>query len=221
MNNQSYNGTLTLNCPTNTGGVNGDPQFVGLHGQSYQIHGIDGAIYAIISERELQMNARFNYVNGPRKCPIMPSTKKPSAACWSHAGSYLTEIGIKTADGGTVRIVAGAPSKGFQSVEINGRMLAEKDEAIVRRVSTHELLVRVGDWTLELENIDEFVNIRSAQLRADRFSSDYRRHGLLGQTVVNKRYNNQLKVIEGEVDDYVIASASIFGDEFLYSRYNQ
>ena len=37
--------------------VLGDPQFVGLLGQSYQVHGIHGAVYSLISESSAQVNA--------------------------------------------------------------------------------------------------------------------------------------------------------------------
>jgi len=45
-------------------------------------------------------------------------------------------------------------------------------------------------------------------------------HGLLGQTWQNKRYSSSLKVIQGEVDDYVVADDDIFGTQFLYNQFS-
>ena len=54
--------------------VVGDPFFVGLLGQQYQVHGIDGAVYSLISLQYMQLNSRFSFLAGPRPCPVIPST---------------------------------------------------------------------------------------------------------------------------------------------------
>jgi len=63
---------LKRNCPS----VQGDPEFVGLRGQRYQVHGIDGAVYNLISDSLSQVNSRFIYINEKGDCPIIPSTGK-------------------------------------------------------------------------------------------------------------------------------------------------
>ena len=80
-------------------GVLGDPQFVGLLGQSYQVHGIDGAVYSLIAERGLLVNARFRYLSSGR-CPALASARN----CWSHPGSYLGEVGAVSAEGGRLHM---------------------------------------------------------------------------------------------------------------------
>ena len=117
--------TLAVTNPANTT-VRGDPQFVGLRGQSYQIHGIDGAIYNIITDSKYQLNSRFSFLTGPRPCPLMPSTGRKSSACWSHDGSYLTEIGLQVGNDVFV-IIAGAAAEGFATVSHNGKALKVHD----------------------------------------------------------------------------------------------
>jgi hypothetical protein len=104
------------------GGGFGDPQFVGLRGQSFQIHGYDGAIFNIITNKHFQFNALFTFLTGPRPCPVLPSGRK-SAACWSHDGSYLGDLGMKTNSGDEIVIHPGTAANGFKDVTFNNRSL--------------------------------------------------------------------------------------------------
>ena len=49
--------------------------------------------------------------------------------------------------------------------------------------------------------------------------SQLQAHGLLGQTHRSAAHSSALRHIEGDVDDYVIASADIFGDDFVYNQF--
>ena len=201
--------------------ITGDPQFVGLLGQSYQVHGIDGAVYALISEPAMQLNARFRFLTGPRQCPVMPSTGRTSKACWSHEGSYLSELGLMTkATGEKVQVIAGSAQQGFESVSVNGQQLAVGESTAsnaVSRQSSHELVLRAGSFVVEVESVDGFVNLRS--VTATVAKSQLASHGLLGQTWSTRRHQSTLKVIEGEVDDYVVAEDHVFGKLFMYNQY--
>src|SRR6185437_8165113 len=42
--------TFTIPAAAPASSARGDPQFIGLRGQSFQVHGIDRAVYALISE---------------------------------------------------------------------------------------------------------------------------------------------------------------------------
>ena len=208
---------LSVNNPANTT-VRGDPQFVGLRGQTYQVHGIDGAVYNVISGRQYQMNARFSFLEGPRPCPLMPTTNRKSSACWSHAGSYLSELGIKSGQK-ELYIEAGPAATGFESVVINGRTVKVGESSdLFSFNSTHEMTISFGEWTIEVENSDMFVNLRSVRVAPDAWSK-LASHGLLGQTWSNKRYSGTVPAIEGEVDDYMVAEDSVFGDSFLFNQY--
>ena len=59
-----YQYTISCTKPPPSGGqVVGDPQFVGLRGQNYQIHGVAGEIYSIVSDADLQYNSRFVFLS--------------------------------------------------------------------------------------------------------------------------------------------------------------
>ena len=227
----AYNQTapvLTLLCTATSAtqtvcasSVLGDPQFVGLRGQSFQVHGIDGEVYALISEPAMQLNARFRFLTGPRPCPVMPSTGERCGACWSHDGSYLSEVGVLVkATGERVRVMAGNATQGFASVAVDDRQLAVNESTstgTVALISTHELILTAGSFHIEMESVDGFVNMRRVELTVP--FSQLRSHGLLGQTWSSKRHQSTLKVIEGEVDDYVLLEGDVLGSEFVYSQY--
>ena len=60
-------------------GVRGDPSCVGLRGQSFQVHGVDGAVYALLSSETLQVNGRFTFLSEGR-CPVLDG--KTQGDCW-------------------------------------------------------------------------------------------------------------------------------------------
>lgn len=220
---QLYTGGSIIPCsaPGSTSVVSavGDPMFYGIRGQKYQIHGIHGAVYNLISHAgQLQLNALFYYLNGPRPCPIMPSTGKKSSSCWSHNGSYLREIGVQTGAGERLLIKSGSAEAGFESVLLDGHALLVGDNIpLVHLINTHELMITVGVWTIECENIDGFLNLRQIRIHAD--LSKLTSHGLIGQTWNPRTYKSPMKVIEGDVDDYLVSEGSVFGNLFQYNQF--
>ena len=196
--------------------VSGDPQLVGLQGQSFQVHGIDGAVYNLISTPSLQLNARFGFLpfSASRRCPVMPSTGAAAKSCWSHPGSYLTELGLALLPSNTrVRVVAGDADTGFAAVEGG-------DDGAVQRLSSHELRLQGAGWTVEVENIDGFLNLRQVEVTGGlSAAAGQRSHGLLGSTWRRVRGSGRVKEIEGDVDDYAITDGDLFGSQFLYNRF--
>jgi len=71
-----------------------------------------------------------------------------------------------------------------------------------------------------IENNDGFVNLRHVSVPSTSWGK-LASHGLLGQTWQNKRYGGKIKEIEGDVDDYLIEDDDMFGDAFMYNRFNQ
>jgi hypothetical protein len=225
-----YTDTFNIVNTPNVVAVSGDPMFAGLRGQSFQVHGIDGAVYNLISDTAHQVNSRFVFLNGPRLCPLLPSTNKKSSSCWSHPGSYLGELGVKTSADDRIFIQAGSAVDGFELITFNGQPVKVGSEVELGYLqtnlgsgslivnNTHELQITVGYFTIQVENIDGFLNLRSVKVDSDqwgRLSS----HGLLGQTWQNKRYSGKVQEIEGEVDDYVITDDNIFGDNFVFNKF--
>ena len=211
--------------------VVGDPQFTGLRGQSFQVHGVDGGVYALISDFSWHLNTRFAFLDGPRRCPTMPSTGHPSAACWTHPGSYLSHIALATIGGSRLLIVAGDAASGFASVSLDGQsVIADVTSTTLNFTGSqnltgslvidnmYELTVTAGHWRLVIENVDGFVNLRHVSVTPASWSK-LSAHGLLGQTWQSKTYASPLKVIEGEVDDYIIQDNDLFSASFLYNRF--
>ena len=199
----------------------GDPQFVGLRGQSYQVHGVDGAVYNLISEQNTQVNSRFVFLNDG-ECPMIGN--KSDSNCWSHPGSYLGEVSFQQLVDGelhTALIAAGSARAGFELVEVDGELLAVGDEVeygsfrlLVQ--STHRIHVHTDHFEFDLTNSDMFIN---QALRAKVPLQQLQSHGLIGQTHSSRTYATSIKYIQGEVDDYVILDDDIFGTQFLYNRF--
>ena len=202
--------------------ITGDPQFVGLRGQSYQVHGIDGAVYNIISEESTQVNSRFVFLT-EGQCPIIDGKKDVN--CWSHPGSYLGEMSFQAIVDGELHaayIQSGPAKRGFASIQLNGRVLRVGQKRTfgdfsIQVQDAYNIIINTESFEFTLHNSDRFINqaIRSklplAQLQS---------HGLLGQTHSTKTYPTALKFVEGQVDDYLIESDDIFGHDFLYNRFN-
>jgi hypothetical protein len=201
----------------------GDPQFIGLRGQSYQVHGIDGAVYNLISEPNSQVNSRFLFLS-EGKCPIINGVADSN--CWSHPGSYLGEISYQQIVDGkphAALITAGPAKKGFAAVQMDGRALKIGDKVTfgtfsVSFVSAYRVTISMEHFAFSLSNSDMFINQAvSATVPLDELTS----HGLLGQTHSTKVYATATRYLEGNVDDYIIADDDIFGDDFVYNQYQQ
>lgn len=215
-----YQYTITCDKPGDGGFIVGDPQFVGLRGQSYQVHGVSGEVYNIVSDADLQYNSRFVFLDAG-ECPTVNGKKQKG--CWSHPGSYLGELGLKTRAGDQIHLITGKAKDGFTAVTVNGKqvqlgetILLKDDMGSVSLNTTHLAAVQVGNWDFAFENSDMFVNQRVRVLDSRKLRS----HGLLGQTWSDKVYPNAIKYIAGQVDDYVIRDADIFGDNFVYNTFN-
>ena len=215
---------------TGHGGIVGDPLFSGLRGQQYQVHGIDGAVYNLISDSQLQLNSEFVFLTGPRPCPRMPShPQQRSAACFVHDGSYLSNLALRTNMDDRLLVEAGDAKGGFQSVEVNGLPLAVGESETLRfadhstgsvhRTSTHELHIVAGLYQVDVDNSDAFLNLRSVAIRNGDWAAIKREapHGLLGQTWQLRRKGEG--VIEGRVDDYQIQDDNVIGDSFLMNKF--
>jgi len=198
--------------------IRGDPQFVGLRGQSFQVHGIDGAVYNLISDVDIQLNSRFVFLSGPRDCPH-DENGKLFTTCFSHAGSYLGEIGLLYKNR-RVYIASGTAAHGFANVTVEGRQMRVGDfNDLISFNSSHHAILTFGHWSIRIDNSDGFLNVR--RLGYSLPMSRLKSHGLIGQTYDNKRYPSTLKVIEGEVDDYSIGDDQLFGTDFVFNKYEQ
>lgn len=171
----------------------------------------------------MQYNSRFVFLNSG-ECPIVDGIKQ--TGCFSHPGSYLGEIGVKTISGDRIYIDSGDANDGFKNVTVNGQLMSPGDTIQllsstssstsldhVMMVSTHTVKVVIGQWLITFTNSDHFMN---QAVRVKRLSS-LRSHGLFGQTWSKKTYPNAIKYIEGSVDEYAIGDHDLYGDDFVYN----
>jgi plastocyanin len=214
-------------CATTTA-VRGDPQFSGFLGQSFQVHGIDGAVYNLISDDDIQINSIFSFIDGDSiACPQQPwkyAGLRQKIQCWSHAGSYLGAVGVMDNRGNKLTINAGTSTNGFDSVLFNEISVSVGTVSAglltVTLHSSHHLSVVADEFTLHIDNSDGFVNLASVTIDRNRWSQ-LSAHGLLGQTWhrVSTDKRGPIEHIEGNVDDYLINENTLFGHSFVYNRF--
>ena len=206
--------------------VIGDPQFVGLLGQSYQVHGMDDTVYNLISDRSVQVNSRFVFLSHGH-C-LRDGEGRPLYTCWSHAGSYLQSIALQTADGDRLLLVSGKAAAGFSDVKLGGAQLSVGDEVTGRDgkltitfTSLRSITIaNAGLWTMTLENSDGFLNIVSLSVSNwAKLVSVVKPHGLIGQTWRRDQKGDEVKQVEGRVDDYAEKTNDLFGCDVLYNRF--
>lgn len=187
--------------------VVGDPQFVGLRGQSYQVHGVDGAVYNLITEQSTQVNSRFVFLT-EGECPTVDGVVS-SVGCWSHPGSYMGELSFQAVVDGKLHaalVTAGDAKKGFSAVQMDGKAVKAGETVSfgafsLTYTSSHSAYVTLDNYNIELSNSDMFINLALSPTTS---LSQLKSHGLIGQTHSTKTYKNLLKYVEGDVDDYVV-----------------
>ena len=208
----------------------GDPSFVGFLGQEYQVHGIDQHVYNLISSATLQLNALFVFLSAGR-CPAT-DLPRVNDNCWSHPGSYLGSIALQLLVEGEVHVVSlvsGGADGGFEAVLVDGVdvgvdgvvVVADgqgEDVLVVRRLHSHEVVVRTPSFSFTLHNSDRFIN------QAIRIHTSVRQlkvqgvHGLIGQTHTRKQRKRAIPHIDGEVEDYNVRDG-LTGTDFVYNQF--
>ena len=213
---------ITLFFINTTSTVVGDPQFVGLRGQSYQVHGIDGAVYNLITESNTQVNSRFVFLT-EGECPTVNGVVN-SVGCWSHPGSYMGEMSFQAVVDGKLHaalVTAGDAKKGFSAVQMDGKALKAGETVSfgafsLTYTSTHGAFVTLDNYNIELTNSDMFLNLA---LTAKVSLSQLKSHGLIGQTHSTKTYKNLVKYVEGDIDDYIVTDDDVFGTSFPFNQF--
>ena len=201
---------ITAQPASCTATVVGDPQFVGLLGQSYQVHGVDGAVYNLISDRDVHINSRFAFLS-QGEC-LKDAQNKSLYTCWSHAGSYLQSLALQTAEGDRLLVESGPAASGFSSVMFDSQLLSVgtvelsvgdevlgQGNLIIRYTSLRSLTIaNAGLWTIDLENSDGFLNIVSLSVSSmSSLTQEVHSHGLIGQTWRRDQQGADVQQVEG------------------------
>ena len=224
---------------TGSSSVIGDPQFVGLLGQSYQVHGVDGQVYNLVSDKFAQINAKLSFLDAGA-CDRDERTGAPLYTCWTHPGTYLTQLGLLTAASDTVVVTAGAGLHGFQALLVNGEdvLVSTNASAVwpatlrsvdgtlpalsIRLFDRRTLAIdNAGLYSLTLQNSDGFLNIVSLTVSSmSRLARQVQSHGLIGQTWQRRTDGAEVAVLEGRVDDYVEVNEALLGCAFVFNKFH-
>ena len=226
-----------VHCASNSSEA-AELQFVGLLGQSYQVHGIDGEIYNLISDRLLQVNARFTFQSSGG-CDTGASGAAVYS-CWTHPGLYLSAVGLRTAAGDTLTVNAGEGPQGFDALIINGQRtqmataeaakwpisLSSADSTLppltIRRVDQRTLTIaNAGLYTLTLQSSDSLLNVVGLQVGSmSRLTDTIQSHGLIGQTWQLRTDGVEVAAIEGRMEEYMEQRGELLGCAFAFNKFD-
>jgi hypothetical protein len=205
----------------------GDPQIVGMQGQDFQVHGMPDEIFNMVSSSDVQVNARFTYLENA-------ACHDNYTACFAHPGTYITEEGFRIGSD-KIRVTAGSFKKGL-TVHVNGKKTAtsvDLKNGAVEIVNHRRAIVTTPVMKITVTNSDKFMNqemtmtkpelIQLGQTRTvlkdnQRFHPEIPLHGLQGQTWRNVEYASGLEY-EGSIMDYHVVSGNIFGTDFVFNQF--
>ena len=203
-----------------------DPRFHGFWHQEFYVGGRDGAVYSLISDEAVQLNALFVQLERVR-CPVLDDGR-PMERCHDHSGTFFGVLAFVTRGGDHVRITAGDVSTGFHNVTLNDRPLlpafARFSQELfvapslsIRMRSARQLLVQVGLYEVEVDNVDLYVDVsRVTVQRWEELVGAVRPEGLIGRT-----WNSSLSepVDEAEVELYREQDSNILGHHTARNRF--
>lgn len=150
------------------------------------------------------MNALFIYKDAGR-CPVVNGVLQKEG-CFSHAGTYLAQIGLQTATGDHIYVEAGPYNVGFKNVSVNGEPVKIGASALdysVQHSHSHIVTVRLAQFTFTFTNSDDFLN-QQVSLNDPSSIDSVQAHGLIGQTVSGKEYKGKFTYIQGTPTDYML-----------------
>jgi len=225
-----------------TASVSADPQFVGLQGQQFQVHGMPDEFFNLISTPDMQLNSRFTFLASGR-CDYN------NTECWTHPGTYVDQLGFMFPSL-SIKAIAGSHAKGM-TVYVNDKPLtpsktannvhhtvakANNNTQVITVTYTHSdsLVINSPLFTITVTNSDMFFNFgvsfHSPSLLSagstlhhvtDKDQSSYpsyAMHGLIGQTWRNARYPHG-RLYQGTVDDYMLLDGKLLSTKFLYNQF--
>jgi hypothetical protein len=184
---------------------------------------VSGLAYNLISDIMVTVNALFTYLDDGL-C-LRDEYDEPLFVCWSHPGSYLSAISVRMADGATLTVRAGTARQGFASVILNGHEILQGNKSStvgelsvlytdLRTVS----ILNAGLYNLTLQNSDEFINVMHLQVSSMTMLKEVvQSHGLIGQTWRAAVKGEEVREVEGRVDDYAV-DGGLTGCVFAYSK---
>jgi hypothetical protein len=226
----SSTGTIAAPISSSTAGkAFSDPRIVGFWGQDLYVAGQAGNVYSLLSDGEVQLNARFVQLQAEDiQCPTNSAT-----FCVNHTGTYFGSLSLALKTGERVVIDAGSVSDGFNDVSVNGHSLSTGQQLpsapsnslarmqtrlkglsaptsafSVLRLSHREIRVTAGLYLLDIANMDGYMDLVAVQVSCWHCMEKAQPEGLLGRTWDR---DARLRVDDEEVDAYRVQSKGLFG----------
>lgn len=161
----------------------------GLQGQQFHFDGASGHTYNLISTHTVQINGQLTHIE--KAAGLCNYTDTP---CFSHAGTYITEIGLTIASIPSttqLRLIAGSHTTGMQlNIVENGveRVLNLKRRLIVTtsdqyhasilRVNANTIVINTLFFKMTVSNSEGFLNLAIAM-----HDDNLMRHGAAKMTI--------------------------------------
>ncbi len=216
--------------------VLGDPSFSGFQGQKpFQVHGIPGAVFNLLTAASLQLNALFSFIDRGHSMSAAEMSREhshnaaalPLTPAWSHPGTYLTQLGLKIG-GLQLLLGAGAYSTGLSHVTLVGeqRNLTVGETvrccgSTLRLLDGWRVVVQTPLLSFTAVNADGFFNIEQARLLSA--SAPTQLDGLLGQSADQRWQAGRGSEWEQHIImDFLVLDAQqqrLLSDEFNANRF--
>jgi hypothetical protein len=243
--------TATYTAVLPASSVVGDPVFTGFNGEVYQVHGVPGDVYSIVSASSLQFSTRFSFLANGRNAGQLAAIRQkhanktlPVTAAWTHPGTYFTEIGfLFSSAGNSLRAVAGKYEHGLKHVELTCaapnaismnmkdiqskladglRVLVQCADTEIEFLNHHVIIVDSPDFRFRVENSDHFFNIAQAEVNPALTAAELDQlEGLLGVTA-RKSFSMKSQLSAEFVDEYRASKeAGVLATDFMHNRFQQ
>ena len=185
-----------------TGRVSGDPHFQGFGGPSekYDVHGKNGRVYNILSDKTIQFNAKFT--------------------SWHGQATIVSEAGLQLGKDKIDFKLHSPPKINGQKMKKGQTVNLEKGNIIW---NGKELTIKTNEYTIKLTG-SSFINASVTTGKDGVFSDGVMPHGLLGQTADGDgkiRHGHGMQgngAIQGTFKDYEVSN--IFSNKFAFNQFN-
>ena len=184
--------TAPSSSSTGAASAYSDPRFHGFWHQDFYVAGREGAVYSLLSDADVQLNAYFVQLQRIR-CPLTDEGRVVDR-CFDHPGTFFGVLAMITSAGDHLRITAGDVSTGFHNVTLNGRPLLPAFSRLsqsaftspslsLRFLSGRSLWVQAGLYSLQVDNVDLYVDVARVEVVSwDELVARVRPEGLIGRT---------------------------------------
>jgi hypothetical protein len=216
-------------------GANGDPHFLGFHGDTFDVKGAPDQVYNLLSHKMFAVNVKF----------VAGTTQRlVEGELVPEAGTFMSEAGVVIDDEQNTKHIrvliekvenAAGKTEAVVRVMYNGVAVTEKDKKVGQvqiQLKRKTAFISTPTWDVAFNAHmsplgQPMINLRYIKAKVDPLSMQVAPHGLLGQTwdadeiAVNGAKGAEAQgegAIEGTIDDYKVSG--LFAVDFAYNRFH-